>query len=38
MVVENKSSTRTNGRTQLEIYLKFYEAKIGVWYNGYESL
>lgn len=38
MVVENKRPTRTDGRTQLEIYLKFCEAKIGIWYNGYESL
>ena len=38
MVIENKRPTRTDGRTQLEIYLKFCEAKIGVWYNGYESL
>ena len=38
MIVENKRPTRTDGRTQLEIYLKFSEAKIGVWYNGQESL
>lgn len=38
IVVENKRPTRTDGRAQLEIYLKFSEAKIGVWYNGHESL
>lgn len=38
MIVENKRPTRTDGRAQLEIYLKFSEAKIGVWYNGHESL
>ena len=38
IVVENKRPTRTDGRAQLEIYLKFCEAKIGVWYNGHESL
>lgn len=38
IVVENKRPTRTDGRAQLEIYLKFCEAKIGVWFNGHESL
>lgn len=38
MVVENKRPTRTDGRAQLEIYLKFSDAKIGIWFNGKESL
>ena len=38
MVVECKRPTREDGRSQLEIYLKFCEAQIGVWYNGKESL
>ncbi len=38
IIVENKRPTRIDGRNQLEIYLKFCEAKIGVWYNGRESL
>lgn len=38
IVVENKRPTRTDGKTQLEIYLKFCEANIGVWFNGRESL
>ncbi len=38
IVVENKKSTRKDGQDQLEDYLKFCEAKIGIWYNGIESL
>ena len=38
IVVENKKTTRKDGREQLEQYLKFCEAKIGIWYNGKESL
>lgn len=38
MVVECKRPTREDGRQQLEIYLKFCEAQIGIWYNGKESL
>lgn len=38
MIVENKRPTRTDGRAQLEIYLKFCDANIGIWYNGKESL
>lgn len=38
IVVENKKSTRKDGEDQLEDYLKFCEAKIGIWYNGVESL
>ncbi|MGP1438167.1 MAG: N-6 DNA methylase [Treponema sp.] len=38
MIVECKKPTRQDGREQLEIYLKFCNAQIGVWYNGNESL
>ena len=38
MIVENKKPTRKDGQDQLEDYLKFSEAKIGIWYNGKESL
>ena len=38
IVVENKKATRKDGRDQLESYLKFCEAEIGVWYNGTEML
>lgn len=38
MIVECKRKTRKEGREQLELYLKFCEAEIGVWYNGNESL
>lgn len=38
IVVENKKPTRKDGEDQLEDYLKFCEAKIGIWYNGNESL
>lgn len=38
IIVENKKPTRKDGQDQLEDYLKFSEAKIGVWYNGKESL
>lgn len=38
MIVENKRRTRKDGQTQLELYLKFSEAQIGIWYNGQESL
>lgn len=38
IVVENKKPTRKDGQDQLEDYLKFCEAKIGIWFNGNESL
>ena len=38
IVVENKKKTRKDGRDQLEDYLKFCEAEVGVWYNGIEML
>ena len=34
IVVETKKITRKDGQDQLENYLKFCDAKIGVWYNG----
>lgn len=38
IVVENKKPTRKDGQDQLEDYLRFCEAKIGVWFNGNDSL
>ena len=38
IVVENKKPTRKDGIDQLELYLKFCEAQIGIWYNGIESV
>ena len=38
IVVECKASTRNDGRRQLEHYLKFSNAKMGVWYNGNDFL
>ena len=38
IIVENKRENRNDGRKQLEIYLKFSDASIGVWFNGKESL
>lgn len=38
IVVETKKITRRDGQDQLENYLKFCDAKIGVWYNGKESI
>lgn len=38
IIVENKSITKKDGQEQLENYLKFCDAKIGIWYNGKESL
>lgn len=34
IIVECKAATRNDGRRQLEHYLKFSNASIGVWYNG----
>lgn len=34
IIVECKAATQTDGRKQLENYLKFSNAKMGVWYNG----
>jgi len=38
IIVETKAPTRHDGKQQLEAYLKFCEAKIGIWYNGNESV
>lgn len=38
IIVECKKSTRRDGRSQLESYLRFSEARIGVWFNGNEKL
>ena len=37
MVVECKKNNRKDGRAQLEDYLRFCRAEIGVWYNGSDS-
>lgn len=36
IVVECKKKTRKDGRSQLEDYLRFCKAHLGVWYNGEE--
>lgn len=36
IVVECKKKTRKDGRSQLEDYLRFCKAQLGVWYNGEE--
>lgn len=36
IVVECKKKTRTDGRSQLEDYLRFCKAQLGVWFNGEE--
>ena len=38
IIVECKKPTRTDGRSQLEDYLRFSKARIGVWFNGSERL
>jgi len=38
IIVECKASTKNDGRRQLEHYLKFSKASMGVWYNGNEFL
>jgi type I restriction enzyme M protein len=38
IIVECKKSNRKDGRTQLEDYLRFSNARIGVWFNGHEKL
>lgn len=38
IIVECKKSNRRDGRTQLEDYLRFSKARIGVWFNGAEKL
>ena len=34
LIVECKKKTRKDGRSQLEDYLRFSKACLGVWYNG----
>lgn len=38
IIVECKKKTRTDGRTQLEDYLRLSRANLGVWFNGRERL
>lgn len=38
IIVECKKKTRKDGKTQLEDYLRFSKAKLGVWFNGEEKL
>ena len=38
IIVECKASTKNDGRRQLEHYLKFSNASMGVWYNGSDFL
>lgn len=38
IIVECKAATRNDGRRQLEHYLKFSNASMGVWYNGNDML
>ena len=38
IIVECKKPNRKDGRTQLEDYLRFSRARIGVWFNGEEKL
>ena len=38
IIVECKKPNRRDGRTQLQDYLRFSEARIGVWFNGEEKL
>ncbi len=38
IIVECKKLNRKDGKTQLEDYLRFSTARIGVWFNGEEKL
>lgn len=38
IIIECKKANRKDGRTQLEDYLRFSTARIGVWFNGAEKL
>jgi len=38
IVVECKKKNRKDGKTQLQDYLRFCKARIGVWFNGDEKL
>ena len=36
IIVECKQKNRKDGRSQLEDYLRFSKAQLGVWFNGEE--
>lgn len=38
MIVECKKKNRKDGKTQLQDYLRFSKAQVGVWFNGEERL
>ena len=38
LIVECKKKTRRDGKTQLQDYLRFSKAQLGVWFNGKERL
>ena len=38
IIVECKKKNRRDGRTQLQDYLRFSSARVGVWFNGSERL
>ena len=38
IIVECKQPTRSDGKTQLQDYLRFSKSRIGVWFNGNERL
>lgn len=38
LIVECKKKTRKDGKGQLEDYLRFSKASLGVWFNGKETL
>jgi type I restriction enzyme M protein len=38
IIVECKKPNRKDGRSQLEDYLRFSKAEVGVWFNGEERL
>lgn len=38
IIVECKKKSRRDGKTQIEDYLRFSKARIGVWFNGEEKL
>lgn len=38
IIIECKKPNRCDGRTQLQDYLRFSQARMGVWFNGEEKL
>ena len=38
IIVECKKKTRKDGKTQLQDYLRFLKANLGVWFNGEERI